>query len=71
MAEVKSLVEKLARELCRWDREYSNDDEMWLTWEDSNEDRRDIYLSEARKIVKMVCSSRGLASPLMVKGKGE
>lgn len=60
-----TLVEQVARELCRWDYSFPNLGTWFDTGLDSEERRR--YRREARNLVKMVCGSCGLANPLMGK----
>lgn len=58
-----TIVEQVARELCRWDvRVLSGTPWPWTVAVDKRRYRR-----EARKLVKMVCGSCGLAKPLMSK----
>jgi hypothetical protein len=59
-----TLVEQVARELCRWD--YGYDGAAGDVWKHPRAQRTE-YRREARKLVKMVCGSCGLAKPLMGK----
>jgi hypothetical protein len=58
-----TLVEQVARELCRWDERCIQGSK----WEELEYRFRANYRREARKLVKMVCGSCGLAKPLMGK----
>jgi hypothetical protein len=56
-----TLQEQVARELCRWDYGYDGAaDDVWK----HTVVQHDQYRREARKLIKMVCGSCGLAKPL-------